>query len=181
MALCLIGECILGGINLDNVSTIFNRERHLFARLAMQDLYDYRGIDGSTPGFPFFDLMSPKEMRLESRVRDVLINNVLISLLEAKGIRAYRPDSAMKEGKVIPFVNNTGFEAIFEFEFIIKTMGKVIGIRYTDVPYSKEGQFINNPIDEIIILDWAFSTGAGGKDTIPLPDYKGKILCSRFF
>ena len=91
------------------------------------------------------------ERRLEWYIRD-LINSVLFHLLQEDSMRFMWPDEGTKS--LIGY-NNSEFEEVYPFEFIMKDKYETVGYRYTFLASNKIDYLVKQyNVNRIVILNW---------------------------
>lgn len=103
-------------------------------------------------------------LRMESRVRDVLINHVLDGLFHARGIHAAFALSGYNYQTDLPVMSNDSFEERCSYEFIVEKDGKRKGVRYTSIKDESLSKLSNGSVDEIIIINWEALKLQNGQD-----------------
>ena len=163
---------------MHSVEEIIRKEGNLFIRYMMLDLNEYRMGKKTIAGFSCFDSLSSShhiqeymEKRMESRVRDILVNRVFSALLRRKGVTASFPRLADETVPSMPVLSNSEYEELVGFEFIINCHNKTTGIRYTKIPKGSTCLSNDDSVDEIVIINWSNLTNPNGDDILALPAY----------
>lgn len=148
----------------DDFKTILKTVYEKFAEQIMIELTSFK-YDQTGQSFANLDLTSREyelqkyfELRLETYIRNHLVNDFFEMVLENKGYSVYRPEYQIPEDTYVEgeiFCSNKEYEDNVGFEFIIDDGNQTIGFRYTDITPSRANHlFLHTDINSIKIIDW---------------------------
>lgn len=95
------------------------------------------------------------ERRLEWYIRD-LVNSILCQLLQGNSSIFMWPDEGTK---TLSGFNNSDFEDVYPFEFIMKNKCETVGYRYTFLASDEIDYLVKQyDVNRIVILNWGKRT-----------------------
>lgn len=148
--LCKVKEIISKNVN-EFLRKIYN----------LNDIGPFRENRRITPAFKMFEPSTSEyyeykyfERRLESYIRENLVNSIITQLFELHDIDYSVPNYGRHQ--YVAF-SNESIENVFPFEFIIETKNSTIGYRYTG-PYWEDKQLKRilrkYGIDQVRVIEW---------------------------
>lgn len=156
---------------MDKFSEIIECQGAIFIKKIMEYVSEYNVTTIKEEGFSYLRLNSSEyrlqrfmEDRVEHCIRKYLVNNVLGSALQLKGIDVFYCELPKQISNVRSFFTNYQYENLAEFEIIANIKNKKVGFRYTSI--SEEYVVKNKDIDEIYIIDWKVPSNVNGKNKI---------------